>query len=56
MGSRLLRTQNVPPDKPKPPTDDPRYNPTVAELNEDMRIPATPKELAAAIFGWRETH
>lgn len=42
-------------DKPKPPKDDSRYNPTVAELNEDMRIPATPKELAAAIFGRRDT-
>ena len=43
-------------DKAKPPKDDSRCNRTVAELNEDMRIPATPKELAAAIFGWCETH
>ena len=31
--------------------DDPRYEPTEAELNEDMRVDATPEELAAAIFG-----
>ena len=31
--------------------DDPRYEPTEAELNEDMRVDCTPEELAAAIFG-----
>ena len=37
--------------KPKPPKDDLRYEPTRAELEEDMRIDATPEELAAAMFG-----
>ena len=36
---------------PKPPKDDLRYEPTKAELEEDIRIDATPEELAAAIFG-----
>ena len=36
---------------PKPSKDDPRYEPTKAELEEDMRIDATPEDLAAAIFG-----
>ncbi len=32
--------------------DDPRYQPTKAELEEDTRIPdATPEELAQALFG-----
>lgn len=35
----------------KPPKDDPRYEPTRAELEEDVRIDATPEELAAAMFG-----
>ncbi len=34
----------------KPSKDDPRYAPTKAELEEDMRIDATPEELIA-IFG-----
>lgn len=37
--------------KPKPSKDDLRYEPTKAELEEDMRIDATPEELAAAMFG-----
>ena len=37
--------------KPKPPKDDLRYEPTKAELEEDIRIDATPEELAAAMFG-----
>ena len=37
--------------KPKPPKDDLRYEPTKAELEQDMRINATPEELAAAMFG-----
>ena len=36
---------------PKYPKDDPRYEPTKAELEEDIRIDATPEELAAAMFG-----
>ncbi len=39
--------------KPKPPKDDLRYEPTRTELEEDMRIDATPEELAAAMFGRR---
>ena len=35
--------------KPKPPKDDLRYEPTKAELEQDMRIDSTPEELAAAI-------
>ena len=35
----------------KPSKDDPRYEPTKAELEEDMRIDATPEELAATMFG-----
>ena len=31
--------------------DDPRYQPTKAELEEDMRIDATPDELLDALFG-----
>ena len=31
--------------------DDPRYQPTKAELEEDMRIDATPDELFDALFG-----
>ena len=31
--------------------DDPRYQPTKAELEEDMRIDATPDELFDAMFG-----
>ena len=32
--------------------DDPRYQPTKPELEEDMRIPdATPEDLAQALFG-----
>lgn len=32
--------------------DDPRYQPTRAELEEDVRIPdATPEDLAQALFG-----
>ena len=31
--------------------DDSRYEPTKAELEEDMRIDATPEELIAAMFG-----
>lgn len=30
---------------------DPRYQPTKAELEEDMRIDATPDELLDALFG-----
>jgi hypothetical protein len=37
--------------KPKPPTDDLRYEPTKAELEQDMRIDTTPHELAQAMFG-----
>jgi hypothetical protein len=37
--------------KPKPPTDDLRYEPTRTELEEDMRIDATPEKLAAVMFG-----
>ena len=34
--------------------DDPRYQPTKAELEEDMRIPdASPEDLAQALFGRR---
>ena len=41
--------------KPAPITDrdDPRYEPTAAELEEDMRIDAMPEELIAAMFGRR---
>ena len=35
----------------KPSKDDLRYEPTRAELEEDMRIDATSEELAAAMFG-----
>ncbi len=37
----------------KLPKDDPRYEPTKAELEEDLRIAATPEELIAAMFGRR---
>ena len=37
----------------KPSKDDLRYEPTRAELEEDMRIDATSEELAAAMFGRR---
>lgn len=37
--------------KPKPPKDDLRYEPTKAELEQDMRIDATPEDLAAVMFG-----
>lgn len=39
------------PKNPPPANDDLRYEPTKAELEEDMRIDATPEELAAAMFG-----
>ena len=35
----------------KLPKDDPRYQPTKAELEEDMRIDATPDELLDVLFG-----
>lgn len=31
--------------------DDPRYQPTPAELEEDVRVDASPEELAQALFG-----
>ena len=37
--------------KNPPPKDDLRYEPTKAELEEEMRIDATPEQLAAAMFG-----
>ena len=30
---------------------DPRYEPTKADLEEDMRIDCTPEELTGALFG-----
>ena len=39
--------------KPKPPKDDLRYEPTKAELEEDVRIDATFDELVDAMFGRR---
>ena len=39
--------------KPKPPKDDLRYEPTQAELEEDVRIDATFEELVDAMFGRR---
>ena len=44
----MKKTQTVP--KPKPSKDDLRYEPTTAELNEDMRIDATPAALVEAVF------
>ena len=41
----------MPKTETKPSKDDPRYEPTKAELEEDMRIDATPEELIAAMFG-----
>lgn len=39
----------------KLPKNDPRYQPTKAELEEDVSIPnATPHELAQALFGRRQ--
>jgi hypothetical protein len=38
-------------EKPTPPKDDPRYQPTQADMNADISIPdATPEKLAQAIF------
>ena len=37
--------------KSKPPKDDLRYEPTKTELEEDLRIAATPEDLAAVMFG-----
>ena len=45
------RLKSMPKTDSKPSKDDPRYEPTKAELEEDMRIDATPEELAAAMFG-----
>ena len=36
---------------PKPSKDAPRYQPTKAALEEDLRIDATPEELITAMFG-----
>ncbi len=36
---------------PKPPKSDLRHEPTKAELEEDMRIDATPHVFAQAMFG-----
>ena len=38
---------------PKPPKDDLRYEPTRAELEEDVRIDASFDELVDAMFGRR---
>ena len=40
-----------PKPKPKPPRDELRYEPTKTELEEDVRIDATPGELIQALFG-----
>ena len=38
-------------ENPTPPKDDPRYQPTQAEMNADISIPnSTPEKLAQAIF------
>jgi hypothetical protein len=39
--------------KPQPAKDDPRYEPTKAELEEDVRVDATFEELVDAMFGRR---
>ena len=41
----------MPKTETKPSKDDSRYEPTKAELEEDLRIDATPEELIAAMFG-----
>ena len=41
----------MPKTETKPSKDDPRYEPTKTELEEDMRIDATPEELIAVMFG-----
>ena len=41
----------LPKTETKPSKNDPRYEPTKAELEEDLRIDATPEELIAAMFG-----
>ena len=43
----------MPKTETKPSKNDPRYEPTKAELEEDMRIDATPEELIAAMFSRR---
>ena len=35
------------------PRDDPRYQPTKAEMEEEVRIDATPDELLLAVMGRR---
>ena len=47
LSSKTTKEANPKP----PPKDDLRYEPTKAELEQDMRIDATPQELAAAMFG-----
>jgi hypothetical protein len=46
----------MPKPRPRPlsdklPKSDPRYQPTPEELNEDLRIDASPEQIAAALFG-----
>ena len=44
----------MPKTETKLPKDDPHYEPTKAESEEDLRIDATPEELIAAMFGRRQ--
>ena len=44
----------MPKTETKLPKDDPRYEPTKAELEEDLRIDATPEELIAVMFSRRQ--
>ena len=41
----------MPKTETKPSKSDPRYEPTKAELEEDLRIDTAPEELIAAMFG-----
>ena len=43
----------MPKTETKLPKDDPRYEPTMAELAEDMRVDASFEELLDAMFGRR---